>query len=1032
MSQDLTRLVCEIERIVTAPYVPSLQDLHKLVQSSPSSIFKCWALQKPCQIGLLADVLVESLSRSRIALPLLSTFALEITFRDAFLLRNPVILDALLEKAVCSGESEYRLACINLLSSPVPAGLVPPARLANLITSLVSAMARNPSADTIAPLHTLMNGLQGCSLIQYEVPTEVMSNMQIEFTKTLRNLDDHMGNLLCLATFARIASIRTDGLTNKHGPESPSWLLNIRHFFGPKRGLKTLDLVVLRVILACSSHYNNLTPPQAAESVRLAICIADAIEPEQKQDWISQNSSKIAKLCEKVARDELDREIQMMGIAFLLCLLPAANLPSPIRELGLHVLVSKGSRGVMGIMPPHLIQRMAESLASSDKSAVYHLLRFIFEVVQEGDLPGRNSLSDLHLANLILAGFQASQSSVLVDALLDSVSTRESVLGLLGSFPAMPNQAQCQGLEACSCAKKTQQNQLLINMFEIYFAAALSRSGNNKEILVMKSFVGHSAKLLTGGGCSFLESKIADFRYSVSLRSRQGFASIKYPARDWRSGVAETMVQDAQNSRDNMTKKIEEICVDLERRCYEVEGPLRFAEEERDRYISESEQLKHQNDDLEKQLEISSNANMDLQQSFSRLEEHAENACARVEEMSAALDSARQELVEQRRLAEEATHREQGNARDRQLDLLATCTEKDDQLEEHQGKLNYLQSENQQLQQTLEENSKEQNILNERFASLMNELAETKDMLEANKAVCSKKDNEIQELLAETKLMQMEIGNMKTMIDEQNMESRRLCFSLQEVEEKSRLEIEAKEQKYEMELSRAMSEIQTHKEEISRLHTTMQLAAQEASKEQDSKDKRIHMLEKKVQSLRDERANKAREFSEAQQHIGRLMNVMGFNANPKEPPVSTQGPQTEGSERRHSKNMRQSYDDDESQLAESFDELAANVRGPSPKRPKANQRYMNPSKLQPPKTPTSGPSHQPCPESTVRYTRQPLGQTDSNSPRKSQSSQALMKAQHPNENHLQSIDLNMDLEFSKDFLFSSTAFSGSNDPLGPQ
>lgn len=136
--------------------------------------------------------------------------------------------------------------------------------------------------------------------------------MQLEFTKTLRNLDDHMGNLLCLATFARLASIRNDGLIKKHGTEAPSWLLNIRHFFGPKRGLKTLDLVVLRVILACSSNCNNLTPPQAAESIRLAVCIADAIEPEQKKAWIAGNASKIAKLCEKVARDGLDREIQMM------------------------------------------------------------------------------------------------------------------------------------------------------------------------------------------------------------------------------------------------------------------------------------------------------------------------------------------------------------------------------------------------------------------------------------------------------------------------------------------------------------------------------------------------------------------------------------------------------------------------------------------------------------------------------------------------------------------------------------------------
>lgn len=162
------------------------------------------------------------------------------------------------------------------------------------------------------PLHTLMGGLQGCSLLQLEVPDEVMSNLQVEFTKTLRNLDDHMGVLLCLATFARIASIQSHDINNKHGPKIPFWLSSIRHFFGAKRGLKTLDLVALRVILACSSNCNNLTPPQAAESVRLAIHIAENIEPEQKEEWISANPSKVTKLCEKVARDGLDREIHMM------------------------------------------------------------------------------------------------------------------------------------------------------------------------------------------------------------------------------------------------------------------------------------------------------------------------------------------------------------------------------------------------------------------------------------------------------------------------------------------------------------------------------------------------------------------------------------------------------------------------------------------------------------------------------------------------------------------------------------------------
>lgn len=157
-----------------------------------------------------------------------------------------------------------------------------------------------------------MGGLQGSPKILIDVSSETMSSLQTEFTKTLRNLDDHMGNLLCLATFARIASDRQSNPPSQHGPELPSWLLNIKHFFGPKRGLKTLDLVVLRVILASSASSNNLTPAEAVESVRLAICIADVVEPEQKSAWISGNQSKIAKLCDKVVRIGIDREIQIM------------------------------------------------------------------------------------------------------------------------------------------------------------------------------------------------------------------------------------------------------------------------------------------------------------------------------------------------------------------------------------------------------------------------------------------------------------------------------------------------------------------------------------------------------------------------------------------------------------------------------------------------------------------------------------------------------------------------------------------------
>ncbi|KAJ5594296.1 uncharacterized protein N7459_000504 [Penicillium hispanicum] len=1037
MTDEVARLVREIERVVTASYVPSLQDLYGLAQGASPYAIKCWAMQKPCQVGLLVDVLVDGLPRSRVALPLLSLFAAASTFQNALLSRYPVILDAFLEKAIDGGEREYHLACIALLSSSLPPGTVPPARLASFITMLVSAMAANPGAETLIPLHTIINGLHGSCQILNDVPVEVMSNLQLELTKTLRNLDDHMGNLLCLATFAQIASTKNDNDSNQHEPNAPSWLVNIQQFFGPKRGLKTLDLVVLRVILACSSNRSNLTGVQAAESIRLAICVADTIQPQQKQIWVSGNRAKIAKLCDKVAREGLDRELQMMGVAFLFSILPATDLPCHIRELGLHALVSKGSRGTMGIMPQYLIPRMAKTLAYSDESAIYHLLRFAFETLKEGSLSNWTTLSDLHLANLILSGFHQVEPAALASALTGSVSTKNAIINLLGMFPVKPSQDQCDETDTCYCEKIALQNKVLVNLFELYFAVVLSRDGDNKDILIMKGFVERVANSFTTGNCKFLTAYQKDLYGNFCLRQRQGFTPTGTLNRDWRSEVTNDFMQYAQNTQSSMMKRIEEVCSDLERRCYDVETPLRAAQEECDKHLSEANHLRGLNEELRRQLEESLQSITQAQQEITHLEERAENTSSHVEELSVALNTTQQKLQEQKCEFEERIQGEQERARTRELDFIATSTEKDDQLEELQDELHRLQAENLEIQQTVDAVSREQTNSLNASSSLKHELLETQKAFEATKLLCTQKEAEVKGLLAKKEDMQMEIGKLKAMVTNPLSEK---------LEENSRSEMVSLKQKHDTENAQAVLEIERQKEENQRLHATMQDAARDASKELQFKDKRIHHLEKKIQSLRDERAAKAREFSEAQQHIGRLMNVMGFSAQPIEPIGPSAASKHQNTRRdgpQHPKNARHSaaYEEDDGiQLAESFDTMA-NIHGRTPKRPKGNQRSITESQRPPPETastPVLSPSYphvvhpkQPCP-------RQPLRETSPNSPTKSQSTHPFKPSnldshhgKRPDENHFQDIDLDMDLEFSRDFIFTSTAFSESNDQMAP-
>ncbi|KAJ6031502.1 hypothetical protein N7540_002234 [Penicillium herquei] len=836
MTENHLNLVEEIERIVTASYIPSLQDLNRLVQSGGSSAIKYWAIQKPCQVGLLADVLVEGLSRSKTALPLLSSFCSEVVFRDAVLLRHPALLDGFLEKALAvdGGDPEFCQACVSMLSSPLPSKIVPPVRIADLITTLASNIAKEPSERTIAPVHSLMKGVRGRSIVHYEVSTEVMNYLQLELTKILRNFNDHMCGLLALATFAQIVSTEINDMGNEQKVNTPPWIINIQNFFGPKRGLKTIDLVVLRVIFACSSSRDNfLTPSKASESIGLAIIITEAMDPEQKKIWIAANSSKINKLCEKVARDELDREVQVMGTAFVLLLLPAAQLPSHILELGLHILVSKGSKGVMGVMPHDIIPRIAESLGS-DESAIHHLLRLSFEAVKGSDLPNQNLLSDLHLSNLILKGFQASQFTALATALLDSVSTKDTIFSLLKNFPVNSKQSDCRGMIACASEKATLQNRLLANIFDVYFTVTLTRNGNNVEAMVLKTFIDRAIMSHFSSGCSFSKSELTTFRNSIHLRSRHEFSPPHPPVRNWQSVMSDTLLADSANSHEILMRRISDACIDLERRCQDVEGPLQRVEEERDQAIFKTSQLNQEISQLiqqgkqqEELLESSTRQQESLQKELAETEDHLTG-------LTESLNMAQRQYEDLRLEHDINIQNEREKARTRELELTADIAMRSDEIEKLRANI-----------QALRTNKAAADLLHSEISKAFDtRLAQVNQVLEDTRATCSTKEDQI-------KALSMDIKRMNQLMENRAAEINDIRASLRASRDEHTREMRSSEENHAKEVSRLASEVTLQKETIESQEAKLKLAADTAANELRSKDVIIHDLEMKLQSLRE-------------------------------------------------------------------------------------------------------------------------------------------------------------------------------------
>lgn len=240
--------------------------------------------------------------------------------RDAILKLNPAILSSLCQSALapCSGrnggelyglnnsqsvsQAQYVEACVSMLSAPLPDSFAYPAEIPNFILRLIEITVERPCKETLQALFKAFCGIRG-NLLEI-MPDGTMVKLQYECTKILRNLDDHMSSLLCLAIFAKIAS-----MPRLSAFREPRWFQSICQFFDATRGLKALDVAFLCAILAYSGS-STLSSSERIECLHLAKEICDVVNAEQKKVWITTNKPKIIKLCEKILKSDSNVKLQ--------------------------------------------------------------------------------------------------------------------------------------------------------------------------------------------------------------------------------------------------------------------------------------------------------------------------------------------------------------------------------------------------------------------------------------------------------------------------------------------------------------------------------------------------------------------------------------------------------------------------------------------------------------------------------------------------------------------------------------------------
>ena len=214
-------------------------------------------------------------------------------------------------------EAQFAATCVTLLSTPLDFAI--PSKVPIFLIKCLEKAVQSLSSHTIRPVYLLLTGVDSSHLDI--LPFDILSSLQSHMIEVLKNLDsdDHLANLLCLAVLAKFSS-RSEGMersqhnvqssaNDQTGPEPADRFLPARKFFSSRRVPKTLDLVVVKAITACSQSC-QLSTHDIVESLKLSTEIVDAFDKGEKSSWLAGNVWKTQKLYEKVLRPDIEAKVQ--------------------------------------------------------------------------------------------------------------------------------------------------------------------------------------------------------------------------------------------------------------------------------------------------------------------------------------------------------------------------------------------------------------------------------------------------------------------------------------------------------------------------------------------------------------------------------------------------------------------------------------------------------------------------------------------------------------------------------------------------
>lgn len=206
-------------------------------------------------------------------------------------------------------QKRWRQASVSILSSSLPPDVAVPATLPSFLQSLVDEVIVQPCSESLRDLYRVLGGIR-TTLLEL-LPDSKLDALVTEIKRVLADVKNMTANMYCLASMSEIAL----ALINRSNPSTPDsrwshegrnnvavqrdWQQAALSFFEDQKGMKTMDLIILYVISACSDR-EDLSLLERLQVVELATKVVIVIESGHKELWLRENSAKLHKLFAKL------------------------------------------------------------------------------------------------------------------------------------------------------------------------------------------------------------------------------------------------------------------------------------------------------------------------------------------------------------------------------------------------------------------------------------------------------------------------------------------------------------------------------------------------------------------------------------------------------------------------------------------------------------------------------------------------------------------------------------------------------------